>query len=36
LLLAICGENDIDIEKHIELKMKHNESRGFKYGSEKF
>lgn len=35
-LLAMCGENDIDIEKHIQLKMKYNEMRGFKYGGKKF
>lgn len=35
-LLAFCGENNIDIEKHIELKMEYNEMRGFKYGGKKF
>jgi len=35
-LLAFCGENEIDIEKHIELKMKYNKLRGFKYGGKKF
>lgn len=35
-LLAFCGENNIDIEKHIELKMEYNEMRGFKYGDKKF
>jgi len=35
-LLAFCGENNIDIEKHIKLKMQYNELRGFKYGSKKF
>jgi len=34
--LGFCGENNIDIEKHIELKMKYNEMRGFKYGGKKF
>jgi len=35
-LLAFCGENDINIEKHIEAKMRYNETRGFKYGGKKF
>lgn len=35
-LLAFCGENHINIEKHIELKMEYNEMRGFKYGGKKF
>jgi len=35
-LLAFCKENNIDIEKHIELKMEYNEMRGFKYGDKKF
>lgn len=35
-LLTLCGENNIDIEKHIQLKMKYNESRGFKYGGKEF
>jgi NTP pyrophosphatase (non-canonical NTP hydrolase) len=35
-LIAICGENDIDIEKHIQLKMKYNHLRGFKFGGKKF
>ncbi len=35
-LLALCGENNIDIEKHIQLKMRYNEMRGFKYGGKKF
>lgn len=35
-LLAMCGENNIDIEKHIQLKMKYNHLRGFKYGGKKF
>jgi len=35
-LLAMCAENNIDIEKHIQLKMKYNELRGFKYGGKKF
>lgn len=34
--LAFCGENNIDIEKHIKLKMKYNELRGYKYGGKKF
>lgn len=35
-LLAICGENNINIERHIKLKMKYNELRGYKYGGKKF
>ena len=35
-LLAFCGENNIDIEKHIDLKMEYNELRGFKYGGKRF
>lgn len=34
--LGFCAENNIDIEKHIQLKMKYNEMRGFKYGGKKF
>lgn len=35
-LLAFCGENNIDIEKHIKLKMVYNELRGYKYGGKRF
>lgn len=35
-LLAFCGENNIDIEKHVELKHQYNQLRGFKYGGKKF
>ena len=35
-LLAFCGENNINIEQHIEMKMEYNELRGFKYGGKKF
>ena len=35
-LLAICAENNIDIEKHIRLKMEYNELRGYKYGGKNF
>ena len=35
-LIAFCGENDINIEKHIQLKMKYNELRGHKFGGKKF
>lgn len=35
-LLAFCGENGIDIEHHINQKMKYNELRGYKYGGKKF
>jgi len=31
-LLGLCGYMKIDIEKHIELKMKYNESRPYKHG----
>jgi NTP pyrophosphatase (non-canonical NTP hydrolase) len=30
--LDLCGSLGIDIEKHIELKMKYNESREYKHG----
>ena len=35
-LLAYCGENKIDIEFHIQEKMKYNATRGYKYGGKKF
>ena len=35
-LLAFCGENNIDIERHVELKHRYNQLRGFKYGGKKF
>jgi len=35
-ILAICEENNVDIEKHIKYKMKYNEMRGYKYGGKKF
>ena len=35
-LLDLCGNLDIDIEYHIEQKMRYNELRGFKYGGKKF
>lgn len=35
-LLDLCGKLDIDIEYHIQEKMKYNETRGFKYGGKKF
>ena len=35
-ILAMCGENYIDIGTHVQLKMKFNELRGFKYGGKKF
>ena len=31
-LLDLCGYMNIDIDKHIELKMKYNESRPYKHG----
>ncbi|MDR1340654.1 MAG: hypothetical protein LBK58_11480, partial [Prevotellaceae bacterium] len=30
--LDLCGHLGIDIERHIEMKMKYNESRGYKHG----
>jgi len=35
-LLDLCGKLDIDIEYHIQQKMRYNETRGFKYGGKKF
>jgi NTP pyrophosphatase (non-canonical NTP hydrolase) len=35
-LLDLCGGLDIDIEFHIQQKMRYNETRGFKYGGKKF
>ena len=35
-LLDLCGKLDIDIEFHIEQKMRYNELRGYKYGGKKF
>ena len=35
-LLDLCAYLDIDIEFHIEQKMRYNETRGFKYGGKKF
>jgi NTP pyrophosphatase (non-canonical NTP hydrolase) len=35
-LLDLCGYLDIDIEWHVQQKMKYNKSRGFKYGGKKF
>lgn len=34
--IAFCGENDIDIEFHIQEKMRYNELRGHKFGGKKF
>jgi NTP pyrophosphatase (non-canonical NTP hydrolase) len=31
-LLDLCGYMKIDIDKHVELKMKYNESRPYKHG----
>lgn len=31
-LFDLCGGLDIDLEKHIELKMKYNSMRGYKHG----
>lgn len=35
-LLDLCGKLDIDIEYHIQQKMRYNETRGYKYGGKKF
>ena len=35
-LLDLVGKLDIDIEFHIQQKMRYNETRGFKYGGKKF
>ena len=35
-LLDLAGKLDIDIEWHIQQKMRYNETRGFKYGGKKF
>lgn len=35
-LLDLCGKMNIDIEYHIQQKMRFNETRGFKYGGKKF
>lgn len=35
-LLALASENNIDIENHIDMKMKYNIMRGFKFGGKKF
>lgn len=32
ILFGICGKFNIDLEKHIELKMKYNETREYKHG----
>lgn len=35
-ILDICGAEGIDIEKHIELKMKYNESRSKMHGGKQY
>lgn len=35
-LLDLCGKMGIDIEYHIQQKMRYNGTRGFKYGGKKF
>lgn len=32
ILFGICGKYNIDLEKHIELKMKYNATREYKHG----
>lgn len=34
--VAWCGEHNIDLEKHIQLKMRYNALRGYKFGNKKF
>lgn len=33
-LFDLCGGLDVDLEKHIELKMKYNSMRGYKHGKQ--
>ncbi|MDR2887689.1 MAG: hypothetical protein LBV26_06805 [Bacteroidales bacterium] len=33
-VLDLCGYLGIDVEKHVELKMRYNESRGYKHGKD--
>jgi len=35
-LLDLCGKMGIDIEYHIQQKMRYNATRGYKYGGKKF
>lgn len=35
-LLDLCGGLGIDIEKHIELKLRYNATRSFKHGNKKY
>lgn len=35
-LLDLCGAMQIDIEWHIQQKMKYNKTRGYKFGGKKF
>lgn len=35
-LLDLCGKMNIDIEYHIQQKMRYNGTRGYKYGGKKF
>lgn len=35
-ILDLAGKRNIDIEWHIQQKMRYNETRGFKYGGKKF
>lgn len=35
-LLDLCGKMNIDIEFHIQQKMRYNGTRGYKYGGKKF
>jgi len=35
-ILDLCGYMGVDIEFHVEQKMKYNETRGYKFGGKKF
>ena len=35
-LLDLCGYLDVNIDFHVQQKMKYNETRGFKFGGKKF
>lgn len=35
-LLDLCAKLGVDIEYHVEQKMRYNETRGYKYGGKKF
>lgn len=35
-LLDLCGYHNIDIDKHIEMKLAYNKLRGYKHGGKKY